>query len=342
MTVSPFRACVIAIVVAAKVGSSQVVSGADSLPVIDQGHLFGAISALAADSMEGRKAGTPGGARARAFLLRRFAAIGLEPAVKGYAVEFTAALPVRSQRIVAPVPGATGQRAPTAPAGERYVFGVNLIGLVRGSVHPERYVVVSAHYDHVGIIRGETYNGADDNASGSAAIFAIAEWAIAHPPQNSLLFVWFDAEEEGLFGSKAFVAHPPVPLASIAADVNLDMVSRNVRGELFAAGTRRWPVMKPLVDSLAMIAPVTLLEGHDGAPDQDDWTFRSDMGPFHQRGIPFVSFDVEEHADYHQPTDVVQRINPQFYYRAVRTVAEFVRMLDASLDPVAQVRRGKE
>jgi hypothetical protein len=341
VTIARARGAFTSLLFAASTLGAQAPSRPDSLPVIDEVHLYRTISALAADSMEGRRAGTPGGARARAFLLREFRAIGLQPAVKGFTTEFSRPLPTRQRPPIMPPQRGANERPPM-PVPVPMVFGVNLLGVVRGTVHPNRYIVVSAHYDHVGIVRDEIYHGADDNASGSAAILAIAEWAIAHPPQNSLLFAWFDAEESGLLGSTEFVAHPPVRLDSIAADVNLDMVSRNVRGELFAAGARRWPIMQALIDSLSAVSLVTLRQGHDGAAGQDDWTHRSDMGPFHDRGIPFMSFDVEEHIDYHKPTDIVEHIQPEFYYRSVRTIAEFVRRLDASLDAVAQVRQGRE
>lgn len=335
------RGAFTSLLLAASALSAQAPSRPDSLPVIDEPRLFRDISALAADSMEGRRAGTPGGAKARAFLLQEFATIGLQPAVKGFTEEWSE----RSRMVVRPRPSPT-QRGrmtpPPMPAVNPVIFGVNLLGLVRGSVHPDRYIVVSAHYDHLGMRDGLIFHGADDNASGSAAILAIAEWAVAHPPQNSILFAWFDGEESGLLGSAAFVAHPPVPLEKIVADVNLDMVSRSVKGELFAAGARHWPVMQPLIDSLAVVSLVSVRQGHDGGPGEDDWTHRSDMGPLHDKGIPFMSFDVEEHVDYHQPSDIVEHIQPGFYYRSVRTIAEFVRRLDASLDAVAQARRGRE
>ena len=192
------------------------------------------------------------------------------------------------------------------------MFGVNLVGLVRGTAHPDRFIVVSAHYDHLGMSSGEIYHGADDNASGTGAILAIAEWTIAHPPLNSIIFAWFDGEEEGLLGSAAFVAHSPVPLGKIEADVNVDMVSRSTKGELYAAGARRYPVMQPLLDSVATLGLVTLRQGHDGETAVDDWTERSDMWPFHDRHIPFIHFGVEEHADYHLPSDEVARIQPGF------------------------------
>ena len=214
-----------------------------------------------------------------------------------------------------------------------------MLGIVRGTERQGRIIVVSAHYDHLGMARGQIWNGADDNASGSAGILAIAEWAVAHPPRNSIIFAWFDGEEEGLLGSEAFVARPPVPLDSIVADVNLDMISRNVRGELFAAGAYRWPVMGPFIDSVAALHLVNLRQGHDGRPDDEDYTLRSDMGPFHTHHIPFVHFGVEEHDDYHRPTDRVERIQPEFYYGAVVTAADFIRRLDASLDIVEAARR---
>ena len=284
------------------------------LPALDSVRLLADLSALAADSMEGRRIGTPGGARARAYLLRAIARIGLPHPRNSHEMPFVATV-------------RTG-------AGVAGVAGVNLAGVVRGTVHPDRYLVVSAHYDHLGIRDGETFNGADDNASGSAAVLALAAWSKAHPPQNSILFVWFDGEESGELGATAFLDHPPVPLAQIAADVNLDMVGRNAMGELYAAGATPWPVMRPLLDGLASVALVALRQGHDSGTGQANWIHQSDQGPFDDRGIPFVYFGVEDHPDYHKATDDVERIEPGFYYRSVRTIAEFVRRLDASLDAV--------
>ena len=281
------------------------------LPVLDSVRLLADLSALAADSMEGRRIGTPGGARARAYLLRAIARIGLPHLRDSPEMPFVA----------------------TARTGAG-VAGVNLAGVVRGTVHPNRYLVVSAHYDHLGIRAGETFNGADDNASGTAAVLALAAWSMAHPPQNSILFVWFDGEESGELGANAFLEHPPVPLEQIAADVNLDMVGRNALGELYAAGATPWPVMRPLLAGLAGVALVALRQGHDSGTGQANWIHQSDQGPFNDRGIPFVYFGVEDHPDYHKATDDVERIEPGFYYRSARTIAEFVRRLDGSLDTV--------
>jgi Zn-dependent M28 family amino/carboxypeptidase len=287
---------------------------ARALPALDSARLIADISALAADSMEGRRIGTPGGARARAFLLRAFAQIGLTPVRDSFPAPFAA-------------------KTRTAD-----LQGVNLLGMIRGSKHSDRYLVLSAHYDHLGAPSGVIYNGADDNASGTAAVIAMARWFKAHPPENSMIFALFDGEEQGLLGAKAFVGSPPVPIERIVADVNLDMVSRNVNGELYASGASPCPVMKPLLDSIAAIAPVRLLLGHDTGAGESNWIQQSDQGAFAAKKIPFVYFGVEDHPDYHRPGDRVEHIQPGFYYRSVRTIAEFVRRLDLGLDRVAAVR----
>lgn len=255
--------------------------------------------------MDGRRIGSPGGARARSYITARLKHMGI-PALG-------ASLPV---------PFALTSRggAPTA--------GTNLVGVVRGTRFPERYIVLSAHYDHVGVRNSETYRGADDNASGTSGVLAIATWLKANPPAHSVIVALFDGEESGLLGSKAFVAALPVPRNQIIANLNLDMVSRNDRDELWAAGATANPHLRPMLEALARDAPVTLKLGHDSGAGQNNWTSQSDHGSFHAMGIPWVYFGVEDHPDYHKPTDVPDRVPQSFFFRSVTTVAEFVRRLD--------------
>jgi acetylornithine deacetylase/succinyl-diaminopimelate desuccinylase-like protein len=301
--------------IAALVTAVQL-QGTQPVPALDSARLIADLSALAADSMEGRRIATPGGARARAYLLRAFTRIGLAPVRDSFPAPFVAK--TRAAELI----------------------GVNLVGMIRGTKHADRYLVVSAHYDHLGVRNGVIYNGADDNASGTAAVLAMAQWFKSHPPENSIIFALFDGEETGLLGAKAFLEKPPVPIERIVANVNLDMVSRNVKGELYASGASPFPVMKPLLDSIAAIAPVKLLLGHDTGVGESNWIQQSDQGPFDTKKIPFVYFGVEDHPDYHKPGDKVEHIEPGFYYRCVQTIAEFVRRLDLALDRVAAVRVG--
>ena len=224
------------------------------------------------------------------------------------------------------------------------VQAANVVGIVRGTRYPERYIVVTAHYDHVGgpAVNGDSiYNGADDNASGTAAIIELARYIAAHPGQNSMIFVAFDAEESGLRGARAFVANPPVPRDSIIMNVNLDMVSRSPAGELYAVGTYAYPVLRTYIDRAKTGARVKLLTGHEGptATGSDNWTNSSDHGPFNAQKIPFLYFGVEDHPGYHKPSDEFAQITPTFFANAAETVLDVLIDLDRNLDPVAAVRR---
>jgi hypothetical protein len=277
---------------------------------IDSARLLRDLSVLAHDSMEGRLVGTPGNARARAFLERSFGERGLQPMGDTYLHPFT------------------------FTRRDREMAGVNVVGVVRGSAAPHRYIVVTAHYDHLGVRDGEIYNGADDNASGTAGIMALADYFVRNQPRHSIIFAALDAEEGGLNGAHAFVRSPPVPRESIVMNVNLDMVGRNDDGELYVAGTHHYPHLLPFVERVAASAEVKLIPGHDTpnpANPSDDWTMASDHGAFHAVGIPFLYFGVEDHPDYHRPTDTVDGIQPGFYARAVRTVLATIRLLDAEL-----------
>lgn len=267
---------------------------------------------LASDELMGRRTGTPGNAEARAFLLRNFQEIGLQPLGESYTQEFEF----------------VGRR------DEAHYRGVNLIGYLPGTVDPDQYIVVSAHYDHLGVgAPDETgdsiYNGADDNAGGTAALLALARHLRRTAPRHSIIFAAFDAEELGLQGARAFVADPPVPLESIMINVNMDMITRNDQNELYAAGVYHYPFLRPYVERVADRSSITLLMGHDhGEVRSEDWTFASDHGAFHGEGIPFIYFGVEDHEDYHRPSDEFDNIHPDFYGRAVETILDLILEID--------------
>ncbi len=280
--------------------------------VVDSAALLSDIGRLAHDSLRGRLSGTPEIGKARDFIAARFDRLGLGTVGAGRTQPFTF----------------------TRRRDSATVAATNVIGVVRGTELPERYIVVTAHYDHVGVgrpVNGDSiYNGADDNASGTAALLALAEHFSREPARHSLIFAALDAEEQGLQGARAFVADPPVPRDAMVLNVNMDMVSNSERGELYAAGAAKWPQLRAPLERTARGAPVTLLLGHD-TPEptpRDDWTMQSDQGVFHQAGIPFVYFGVEDHPHYHRPSDEVENITPGFYVRAVQTIARAIRELD--------------
>lgn len=194
-------------------------------------------------------------------------------------------------------------------------------------------MVVTAHYDHLGVHDGQIFNGADDNASGVAGLLAVAEAFKAKPPRHEVWVVFFDAEEMGLQGARAFVAKPPVPVERIALNVNFDMISKNAKGELYAAGGSTQPWVKTMLEAMAPTTPVTLKLGHDTGPldSFDNWTMQSDHGPFAQAGIGWVYFGVEDHPEYHKPTDDFATIPQAFFRKAVDTVVYATRVFDDQL-----------
>ena len=210
--------------------------------------------------------------------------------------------------------------------------GANVLGMCVGTDPKLPFFIVSAHYDHLGVRDGQIYPGADDDASGVAVTLELAAYCQKTPFRHSIVFAAFDAEERGLQGAKAFMVKPPVPADRIGLNLNLDMVSRNDKREIFIAGTYHYPDLKAPLEEIARRAPVTVLFGHDKpvavAGGVEDWTNQSDHGPFHAAKIPFVYFGVEDHADYHKPTDTADKINRGFFVDVAETILDALLSLD--------------
>jgi Zn-dependent M28 family amino/carboxypeptidase len=201
-----------------------------------------------------------------------------------------------------------------------------VVGHIDGRRQPRRYIVISAHYDHLGVRNGQIFNGADDNASGTAALFAIAKYFTANPPANSLIFAAFDAEESGLRGSQAFVKQPPVDASLLALNLHADMIGRAPDDRLFVVGTALQPFLRPHIEAVAASAPVKLLIGHE------DWTRDSDHYSFIEAKIPALYIGVEDFAHHHEVTDDYETMTHGFYVRAVETLIRIIERFDANLD----------
>lgn len=272
---------------------------------------------LSDDAMQGRAPGTPGSALARAHILKRFGEIGLSPIGAGFEQPFSF----------------------TRRDGTK-VDAINLVARIPGTARDGKAIVVTAHYDHLGVRGGEIYNGADDNASGVAGLLAVAEAFKASPPRHDVILAVVDAEEGGLRGAHAFVANPPVPLSTIALNINFDMLSKNPKNELYASGASPFPALKPILDKVAATAPVTLKLGHDTDADgaQNNWTNQSDHYAFAVKGVPWVYFGVEDHPEYHKSTDDFATIPQDFFRRSVATVVAASLALDRDLDTLQPAR----
>lgn len=292
-------------------------------PPVDGARLLDDVRTLSSEAFGGRRTGSAGSRKAQAFLQGRFEALGLQPFGAAFAMPFS----FTHTSIKALV-------TPGRPYRTAYPSAANYIGYIAGSARPERFIVFSAHYDHLGEKAGKLYPGADDNASGVAAMLSIASWFTAHPPLHSIVFAAFDGEELGLQGARAFLAALPFPKAQLALDVNLDMVGHNDNNEIFVAGTSYTPALKPLVAQAAARNTVKVRLGHDRsqlvAGAVQDWTGSSDHGPFHEAGVPFLYFGVEDHADYHAPGDTFEHINQAFFIRVAGLLLDVAATLDAN------------
>ncbi|MFD2515277.1 M28 family peptidase [Pontibacter locisalis] len=301
------------IIVCACLLALPLLSTAQELP-LDKKQLLKDIEFLSSDEMEGRLSGSKGNKMAQEYILGRFTAIGLEAFNGSYKQHFR----IENKKLL--VEQAT-----------------NLIGYIPGK--SDLAIVVTAHYDHVGQRNGQVYNGADDNASGIGALLAAASYFMEHPPKHTLVFVALDGEELGLQGANAFLENPPIPLERIALNVNMDMLSVNSKGELYASGAFHYPKLEPYLLQVGARPNARLILGHD-RPEQghNDWTGQSDHFQFHKRQIPFVYFGVEDHPYYHQPTDDFINTNTTFYPEAAALVIDFIKVADANLQDIQPVK----
>lgn len=191
----------------------------------------------------------------------------------------------------------------------------NVMGMVKGSELPYEYVVIGAHYDHVGHSRpndpakDSIFNGADDNASGTTGILLSAE-AIANAPtkpKRSIVFVGFSGEEKGLLGSKAFADNPPLPIKNCVAMLNMDMIGRSVNDTLYIGGNTR---CKELADLNAEVNR-TLFDSDtfNLSYTIEQYFFRSDQASFAMKRIPVLFYYTGEHEDYHKVSDEISKLN---------------------------------
>ena len=184
----------------------------------------------------------------------------------------------------------------------------NVAAMWQGS--GDGYVLLTAHYDHLKPRRSgedKIYNGADDNASGTAALIAIAQAvaSLKDPLNASIVFVAFTGEEAGFIGSEFFAAHPPFPLSNIQGLINLDMISRGDPNTIFLEGAPNAPKIALAIHKANQQIGLNIVRNA-----HPDWLQRSDQAPFLDRGVPSVFLSVEDHEDYHRVTDHADKILP--------------------------------
>lgn len=296
--------------------SIVVLSGCSQVaPKADMSQALYVFETLSADDMQGRRTGSEGGLKAQVFLREEIAKLNVFNITEEFAFTFT----------------------PWENRPDKEFSGRNFNGLI--DIDDEDtgpLLVITAHYDHLGIDEDKIYNGADDNASGSAALFAIARSFAQAPPQHDVLFIWLDAEELALGGAVEYMKSIDNFKGRPVFNLNLDMISQNEH-ELYMSGSYHMPALKPLLMPAAKGTGLKLSFGHDRPEDKgQDWTLQSDHGVFHKVGIPFAYFGVEDHAYYHHPSDTFDTVPVEFYKKSVQTIINAAHILDKNLEDVAR------
>ncbi|MEE2526160.1 M20/M25/M40 family metallo-hydrolase [Hyphobacterium sp. HN65] len=270
---------------------------------------------LSADEMDGRRTGTQGSHVARTYIRERMIEAGLTPSFERYDHIFSY----------------------TPRRSTEEMLGGNLVGYFEGRNTDGPIIVVTAHYDHLGNCGGQICNGADDNASGVAALLAIADALGENRPEHTILFAALDAEENGLNGARALVAELPIVQERAVLNINLDMLAINAENELPAAGAFHFPFLRDHIDAIEVAAPTHVIQGYD-SPEwgpSGDWTYSSDHAAFHDAGIPWIYYGVDFHEYYHQPTDEFEVVQQDFFASNVQTVLNAVVYFDRNLETVA-------
>lgn len=263
---------------------------------VTNNELLSHASVLADDLLEGREAGSRGGREAAKYIIRVIKEADLQPAGDG--ASYFQLFSGNSRNLLAKLPG-----------------NDPLIG--------EEFIVIGAHYDHVGYGNrtnsygpwGRIHNGADDNASGVAALLEVID-ALKHSgyqPRRTILFAFWDGEEKGLLGSKHWMKSPTMPFNNLQLAVNVDMVGRLTEGRIEIGGTRSGYGLRQMMSSRRLTEGTWLDFTWDYKENSDHWTF-------YQAGIPSMYVHTGVHNDYHRPSDDVEKLNIE----GIRTVSQFL------------------
>lgn len=197
----------------------------------------------------------------------------------------------------------------------------NVLGYISGSEKPDEFVVISAHYDHLGVRGEKVFNGADDDGTGTTALLELAEAFMAakkegNGPKRSILFLWVSGEEKGLLGSDYFTRYPLVPLGNIVANLNVDMIGRHDKDHegssdyVYLIGSDRLSKDLHVLSEKANddYTQLMLDYTYNDENDPNQFYYRSDHYNFAKNGIPVIFYFSGVHEDYHKETDTWEKI----------------------------------
>lgn len=259
---------------------------------------------VASDQMEGRNTGEPGQKKAGKYLISQYEANGIS-------------FPKGAEDWYQKVPAAFMARAFSPKLND----SENIWAYIEGTEKPDEVLIISAHYDHVGMKNGEVYNGADDDGSGTVALLEIAQAFMkakkdGYGPKRSILFLHVTGEEHGLHGSRFYSENPLFPIANTIADLNIDMIGRRDEAHkdngnyVYVIGSDRLSTDLHTINEEAnkKYTHLALDYTFNERDDPNQFYFRSDHYNFAKKGIPIIFYFNGVHEDYHKATDKPDKI----------------------------------
>lgn len=223
-----------------------------------------------------------------------------------------------------------------------YKEGNNIIGYIKGTSFPNQYIVLSAHYDHLGKKGTKIYNGADDNASGTAALLTFGELIAKKPLKYSVILLFSDGEEVNLLGSKAFTNEQKLLLPSIRLNMNLDMIAGDKRTTTLHFVNKRLDELlrQDKLNYFKTIASNFTINVKQGfkresyhSTERVDWINASDHASFNNHHIPFIYFGVGVHKNYHTTQDDIAHANIDFHLQACQVIFQYLVFFDENILP---------
>lgn len=267
---------------------------------------------FASDEFEGRETGEPGQKKAANYL-------------KDFYIQHNIASPYGSEDYFQPVP--TSHLKPGIKPSE------NVVAFIKGTEKADEIIVISAHYDHLGMHDGKIYYGADDDGSGTVAVLEIAEAfekavSDGNSPKRSILFLHVTGEEKGLLGSKYYSEFPIFPLKNTVTDLNIDMIGRiddahkNNTNYVYLIGSDKLSKeLHILSEELnEKFTKLNLDYKYDDENDPNRFYYRSDHYNFAKNNIPIIFYFNGTHEDYHKPTDTPDKINYELLTKRTKLV----------------------
>lgn len=271
---------------------------------IEESNLKKNLYVIASDEMQGRNTGEPGQKKAGEYIINEYKKNGIS-------------FPKGATSYYQKVPSEFMKKGFSPKLND----SENIWAYIEGSEKPDEVLVISAHYDHVGMKNGEIYNGADDDGSGTVAVMELAKAFMkakkeGHGPKRSILFLHVTGEEHGLHGSRFYSENPLFPIKNTIADINIDMIGRrdnlnpNDNNYIYVIGSDRLSSELHAINEEvnSKYTKLRLDYKYNDRNDPEQIYFRSDHYNFAKKGIPAIFFFNGIHEDYHKPTDEVEKI----------------------------------